>query len=212
MNLIFGIKNILRRLREEDFKRIEYPNLAKSSRVSRNVIVYSPNNLYMGENTNIEQGATIMNTRANFIMKKNSGAAFGLTVITGNHLSVPGMWLKEVTDEIKDKMDPDHQEDRDIVVEEDVWLGANVTLLKGAHIGRGSIVGAGSVVRNSVPPYSVVTGNPARVVGFKYSPSIIVEHEEQLYPEGERLPEELLEENYKKYFVSRIKEIQEYLK
>lgn len=189
-----------------------YPNISKSSFVDHRAIVYNNNNLVMEERTNIDGRATIMNTRAKFIMKKNSGAAIGLTVITGGHLSVPGMWLKDVTNEIKDKMDPDHQEDQDIVVEEDVWLGANVTLLKGAHIGRSSIVGAGSVVRTSVPPYSVVTGNPARVVGFKYSPSIIVEHEEQLYPEGERLPEDLLEENYKKHFVSRIKEIQEYLK
>lgn len=166
----------------------------------------------MEERTNIDGQAIIMNTRAKFIMKRNSGAAFGLSVITGGHVSVPGMWLRDVTDAIKDEMDPDHQEDRDIVVEEDVWLGANVTLLKGAHIGRGSVVGAGSVVRNEIPPYAVVTGNPAKIVGFKYSPSIIVEHEEKLFPEEERLSEELLEENYKKYFISRIREIQDYLK
>lgn len=189
-----------------------YPNVTGSSFVDHRAVVYNNNNLIMEEKTNIDGHATIMNTRAKFIMKKNSGAAFGLTVITGGHLSVPGMWLKDVTDAIKDEMDPDHQEDRDIVVEEDVWLGANVTLLKGVHVGRGSVVGAGSVVRNDIPPYAVVTGNPAKIVGFKYSPSIIVEHEEKLFPEEERLSEELLEENYKKYFISRIKEIQEYLK
>lgn len=189
-----------------------YPNVTGSSFVDHRAVVYNNNNLIMEERTNIDGHATIMNTRAKFIMKRNSGAAFGLTVITGGHLSVPGMWLKDVTDAIKDEMDPDHQEDRDIVVEEDVWLGANVTLLKGVHVGRGSVVGAGSVVRNDIPPYAVVTGNPAKIVGFKYSPSIIVEHEEKLFPEEERLSEELLEENYKKYFISRIKEIQEYLK
>lgn len=165
----------------------------------------------MEENTNIDGNATIMNTRARFTVKKNSGIAFGLTVITGGHLSVPGMWLKSVTDAIKDKMDSNHQEDQDIVVEEDVWLGANVTLLKGVHIGRGSIVGAGSVVRSNIPPYAIATGNPAKVVGFRFTPSIIVEHEEQIYPEDERLSEDLLEENYKKYFVSRIKDIQNHL-
>lgn len=189
-----------------------YPNIAGSSFVDHRAIVYNNNNLIMEERTNIDGQAIIMNTRAKFIMKRNSGAAFGLSVITGGHVSVPGMWLRDVTDAIKDEMDPDHQEDRDIVVEEDVWLGANVTLLKGAHIGRGSVVGAGSVVRNEIPPYAVVTGNPAKIVGFKYSPSIIVEHEEKLFPEEERLSEELLEENYKKYFISRIREIQDYLK
>ncbi|MCB0190832.1 MAG: acyltransferase [Anaerolineae bacterium] len=52
----------------------------------------------------------------------------------------------------------------DIVLEDDVWLGVNVSIMDGVTIGRGSIVGAGSVVTSSVPPYSIVVGVPARVV------------------------------------------------
>jgi len=51
-----------------------------------------------------------------------------------------------------------------IVVERDVWLGNNVTVLDGVRIGSGSVVGAGSVVTKSVPPRSVVVGVPARVI------------------------------------------------
>ena len=63
------------------------------------------------------------------------------------------------------------------------------------------------------PARKVVTrkGNPAKIVGFRFTPGIIAQHEEELYPENERLPEELLEENYKRYFVSQIKNIQQYL-
>ena len=193
-------------------KVVKYPNISPSSYVSHNVDVYNPDNLILGERASIYSNSVIMNTRAKFIMKKNSGSAVGLTVITGNHLSVPGMWLRDVTDEVKNKLDKNHIEDRDVIVDEDVWIGANVTLLGGVHVGRGSIVGAGSVVRNDVPPYAIVTGNPAKVVGFKFTPGIILEHEEKLYAEEERLSEELLESNYKKYFVSRINEIREYLK
>lgn len=50
------------------------------------------------------------------------------------------------------------------VIEDDVWIGANVTVLPGRRIGTGSIVAAGSVVASDVPPYSVVAGNPARVI------------------------------------------------
>jgi maltose O-acetyltransferase len=57
--------------------------------------------------------------------------------------------------------------DRAVVIEDDVWIGANVTVLPGRTIGRGSIVGAGSVVTRDVPPYSVVGGNPARVVASR---------------------------------------------
>lgn len=55
---------------------------------------------------------------------------------------------------------------KDIIVEDDVWIGFGATILKGVTIGRGSIVGAKSVVTHDVPPYSVVAGNPARVVKY----------------------------------------------
>jgi len=54
--------------------------------------------------------------------------------------------------------------DRRIVIEDDVWIGAGSTILPGRRIGTGSIVGAGAVVVTDVPPYTVVAGNPARVV------------------------------------------------
>ncbi|GES63108.1 sugar O-acetyltransferase [Aspergillus terreus] len=53
---------------------------------------------------------------------------------------------------------------REIVIGNDCWIGANVTILGGVTIGEGSSVGAGSVVKRDVPPFSVVVGNPARVV------------------------------------------------
>lgn len=54
--------------------------------------------------------------------------------------------------------------DRPIVIEDDVWIGAGCIILPGRRIGTGSVVGAGSVVVSDVPPWSVVAGNPARVV------------------------------------------------
>lgn len=53
-------------------------------------------------------------------------------------------------------------------VGDDVWIGANVTLLKRACIGRGAIVAAGSVVTDSVPPYSIYAGVPARLIGWRF--------------------------------------------
>jgi virginiamycin A acetyltransferase len=52
-----------------------------------------------------------------------------------------------------------------IIVEDDVWIGANVVLLDGAILRRGCVVGAGSVVRGELPAYSVNVGVPARTVG-----------------------------------------------
>jgi acetyltransferase-like isoleucine patch superfamily enzyme len=52
----------------------------------------------------------------------------------------------------------------EIIIDDDVWIGLNSIILPGVHIGRGAIVGAGSVVTKSIPPYSVVVGNPGRVI------------------------------------------------
>lgn len=52
----------------------------------------------------------------------------------------------------------------DIIIEDHVWIGMNCTVLKGIRIGRGSIIAAGSVVVKDVPEFSVVGGNPAKVL------------------------------------------------
>ncbi|MBV6623684.1 MAG: acyltransferase [Rivularia sp. (in: Bacteria)] len=51
-----------------------------------------------------------------------------------------------------------------IVIENDCWLGHNVTVLDGVVIGEGSIIGAGSVVNKSIPAFSIAVGTPARVI------------------------------------------------
>lgn len=52
-----------------------------------------------------------------------------------------------------------------IVIEDDVWIGANCVILSGAHIGKGSVIGALTIVSSVIPPYSIVLGNPGRVIG-----------------------------------------------
>jgi acetyltransferase-like isoleucine patch superfamily enzyme len=52
-----------------------------------------------------------------------------------------------------------------IRVEDDCWIASHAVVLAGVTVGRGSIVAAGSVVTKNVPPYSIVAGVPARVVG-----------------------------------------------
>ena len=58
---------------------------------------------------------------------------------------------------------------RDTVIGNDVWIGQGARILPGVTLGDGVIVGAGAVVAGDVPPYSIVTGNPAQVVRARFS-------------------------------------------
>ena len=60
----------------------------------------------------------------------------------------------------------DTEEFLETVVATGAWIGANATILPGLKIGRNAMVGAGAMVTRSIPPYAIVVGNPARIVGY----------------------------------------------
>lgn len=83
-----------------------------------------------------------------------------------------------------------------IVVNDDVWIGENATILSGVEIGQGAIIGAGSIVTKNVPAYSIVAGNPAKVIKYRFEPNII---------------EKLLQIDYSKLDMNKVKQIGEKL-
>jgi acetyltransferase-like isoleucine patch superfamily enzyme len=64
-------------------------------------------------------------------------------------------------------------ENKEVIIESDVWIGARVTILGGVKIGVGAIVAAGAVVTKDVPPYSIVGGVPAKLIKYRFSDDII---------------------------------------
>jgi acetyltransferase-like isoleucine patch superfamily enzyme len=57
----------------------------------------------------------------------------------------------------------------DVVIGNDVWVGANATIMSGVRIGDGAVIGASSVVTRDVPSYGIVAGNPARLIRLRFS-------------------------------------------
>lgn len=71
-----------------------------------------------------------------------------------------------------------------LVIEDDVWIGYGAILLSGVRVGRGSVIAAGAVVKEDVPPYSVVGGVPAKLLRARFTPEQIEEHERKLKAKG----------------------------
>lgn len=56
-----------------------------------------------------------------------------------------------------------------IIIGNDVWIGYNVTIMSGVHIGNGAIIAANSHVVKDVPDYSIIGGNPAKIIRYRHS-------------------------------------------
>lgn len=125
-------------------------------------------------------------------------------IYIGDHVSLSAYALVLSHDKSSDVV-------ADVVIGNNVFIGAYALILPGVHIGNGAIIGSGTVVRKNVPPYAIVIGNPGKVIGFKMTPEEIVEYEKGVYPEEDRIPMAQLERNYNKYFKNRSKEIVQFL-
>lgn len=159
--------------------------------------ISNPSQVYLYDYSRLQQRHTIYNYTGKFVLKEYSGVSVDLLVVTGNHKPTVGipqylLALSHINDD-----------ERDVIVEEDVWIGARVTLLAGAHIGRGAVVGANSLVNKEIPPYAVVVGSPARIIAAKFTIDEILEHEKILYPENKRFTREFLEDLFSRYYVGK---------
>ena len=135
-------------------------------------------NLSVGDGTSIPKGSTIYCTDAPCTIGKKVLFGPRPTIITGDHrVDIIGKYMADVTVEEK-AMAGGY--DQPVVIEDDVWVGSNVTILKGVTIGRGSVIAAGAVVTKSCPPYSIIGGVPAKVLKARFTPDEIKEHEGKL--------------------------------
>lgn len=134
--------------------------------------VFPYNNFVLGNDSTIEDFSTINNGVGDVIIGNRSRIGIGNVLIgpllIGNDVMLAqNVVLSGMNHGFKDvSVAPAKQpvSKSQISVEDNVWIGANVSITAGVKIGKHSIVGAGSVVTKDVPQYSVVAGNPARVM------------------------------------------------
>lgn len=157
------------------FSNISWGN---HSTFGRGTVLWAPNKMTVGDNVYIGKYCTLqadMEIGNDVIIANNVGmigkydhdyTAVGITM-------KDAPWIGDTSYDFKGK-------GQKIVVEDDVWIGYGAIVFTGVKIYRGAIVAAGSVVTKDVPPYAIVAGNPAKVVGQRFSEEEIQEHERRL--------------------------------
>jgi acetyltransferase-like isoleucine patch superfamily enzyme len=123
--------------------------------------------IYIGDNVYIGKGAYLSASEGILI---GNGVTIGpeLLVMGGDHnFAVIGARMCEINTGGTNNR---------IVIEDDVWLGARVTLLKRVKIGEGAIIGAGAVVTKEVPPYTIYAGNPAKFISPRFTKEKLAVH------------------------------------
>jgi maltose O-acetyltransferase len=122
--------------------------------ISSTARILYPENIFVGDRTNINRYCCLWaSPNARIVIGKNCLLGPNVTMITSKYAT-----------EGKKNFRENAAIERDIIIEDDVWLGANVVVLPGVSIGRGSVIGAGTVVNRDVPSYSVVVGQEMRLI------------------------------------------------
>lgn len=155
-----------------------------------------PENIFMEDYTRLQNRVLMISNVGKLRIRKYSAVGADCLIIPENHIPTVGVPQYLSFLHINDIVN-------EIVIEEDVWVGARTILLSKCHIARGAIVGAGSLVTKPIPPYAIVVGSPAKIVGVKFSIEQILRHEEILYPLEERMKREELEKLFEIYYCNK---------
>lgn len=179
-----------------------YPNTCEFGYKGKNARFIVPaqivgaKNIFLGDNVSIGINSIVTAPTTRVTIKRNSYSGPRLFISTGNHYLKKGAFSRLLTDADKEK--DGVVLNWDVTIDEDVWIGANVSVLC-RHIGRGAVIACGAVCKKDVPPYAIVGGIPAKVIKFRFTIDEILEHERSLYKENERFTKEQLETIIRQY-------------
>ena len=193
-SMINAIKQFIKSGRR--FNKKDLGKLGELSNLSSSIILSNPKNIFIDDHVTIGSNAILYATNAKIIIKKYFVSAYGLKISTGQHERRIGRFLASISEKEKNH---NIGLDKDVIINEDVWAGFDVTIMAGVEIGRGVTIAAGSVVTHSLPAYCVAGGVPAKVIKFYWSIEQILEHEKILYSEEDRLSELTLRDIFYKY-------------
>lgn len=140
-----------------------------------NFVCVGANNMSFGNDVGIGPNCVFYSTRANLTLGRGVMISPNVTIITGEHRTdLVGEFMRYI-DEDTQKLS---KNDKDVVIEDDCWIGSNVTILKGVTIGRGSVIHAGAVVSHNIKPYTIFVNDKLKI--SRFSDEEIQKHESML--------------------------------
>lgn len=129
--------------------------------------------IHVGNNVQIGSNAQFIASIAHIYIGNYVMFGPNVTIRGGNHrIDIVGKYMYEIKE--SEKLP---ENDENVVIKDDVWIGCNVTILKGVIIGRGAVVAAGAIVTKNIPSYAIVGGNPAKIIKYRFTEDQILKHE-----------------------------------
>lgn len=178
-------------------QKTKYGYAHPTSCVTTPATIVGIENVFLGEYVSIGPDSILFAPVGKIRIKRCSYSGPRLYIGTGDHLVKVGYFSRLIDLKLKKELGGTNL-DWDVTVEEDVWMGENVSILC-RKVGRGAIIAAGAVVTKDVPPYALVGGVPARFIKFHFTINEIIEHEQNLYSVEERFTLDYLNDLFLKY-------------
>jgi acetyltransferase-like isoleucine patch superfamily enzyme len=134
--------------------------------IAADVELQTDTRVQIGAGTSVQRRCTINGSTR---VGRGCILAPGVFISSGTHpfRAIAHLPIREQEQRLAQDEEALSQLDRPIWVQDDCWLGVNAVVCPGVTIGKGSVVGANAVVTRDVPPYSVVAGSPARIIGTR---------------------------------------------
>jgi maltose O-acetyltransferase len=146
-------------------KTVSLGGHGKKIHIGRRTRFYGIKNVFLGNDVSLGEQNTLMCTRAKIKIGDHVMTGPGVTIITGGHrIDIAGRPMTSITN--NEKLP---ENDQDINIIGDCWIGARAIILKGVTVGEGAVIAAGAVVTKDVPPFSIVGGVPARVIKMRFN-------------------------------------------
>jgi len=163
---------LLRRL----FYSYRFNQLGDNATLGRGLLLYEAHNISIGMNFSARRNCILGAINGQLLIGNHVSIAENVTInaseqgkiVLGDYVLIaPNSVLRSSDHVISSVNNPIREQGHtggEIIVQDDVWIGANAVVVANVHIGKGAVIGAGAVVTKDVEPYAIVGGVPAKFI------------------------------------------------